>query len=451
MGTSFPQVRDVSAPSFIMQSFELVFALWGTRMTTALTAEPNPIAVELSQEIESAHRAISQNKASLLSAIQTFDSLELANECGARTTAQFLIRRLGVSASTAHEYVSVAHRLAPFTYLQEHFSTGAINYSVVRLLLKYLTPENERELVELALRLGYHELEVALAGKQPQDNEDGDDDPDYYLRLHTRKNGDVAFHGNLNAADGAAFIAALKLGEIAYCDLDTTLEGLDAEVDGEVDVARERAEGVEETLPARKTVSGYGLPVGRMLVQALMGIVHMARTRPKSTLTTPGAHVNILASPDGRGYMPNNVGAPSKAIANLLANANLRFSTVDSAGLILNTGRQTRLATAAQVNALMAMWGGQCAAPGCTHTRFIEIHHIEDWATGGLTDLANLIPLCSACHSLVTEGYLQTLKDDADIHFVYRDGTRYVSENYSMPRRRDGAVTMGECGGSFDE
>ena len=178
-------------------------------MTTALAAEPNPIAIGLSQEIESAFRAITQNKASLLSAIQTFDSLELANECGARTTAQFLIRRLGVSSSTAHEYVSVAHRLAPFTYLQEHFSTGAINYSVVRLLLKYLTPENERELVELALRLGYHELEVALAGKQPQDNEDGDDDPDYYLRLHTRENGDVAFHGNLNAADGAAFIAAL--------------------------------------------------------------------------------------------------------------------------------------------------------------------------------------------------------------------------------------------------
>ena len=420
-------------------------------MTTALAAEPNPIAIELSQEIESAHRAMTQNKASLLSAIRMFDSLELANECGARTTAQFLIRRLGVSASTAHEYVSVAHRLAPFAYLQKHFSTGAINYSVVRLLLKYLTPENERELVELALGLGYHELEVALAGKQPQDNADGNDDPDYYLRLHTRENGDVAFHGNLNAADGAAFIAALKLGEIAYCDLDTILEGLDSEVDGEVDLARERAEEVEETLPARKTVSGYGLPVGRMLVQALMGLVHMARTRPKSTLTTPGAHVNILASPDGRGYMPNNVGAPSKAIANLLANANVRFSTVDSAGLILNTGRQTRLATAAQVNALMAMWGGQCAAPGCTHTRFIEIHHIEDWATGGLTDLANLLPLCSACHSLVTEGYLQALKDDADIHFVYRDGTRYVSENYSMLRRRDGAVTMDECGGSFDD
>ena len=51
----------------------------------------------------------------------------------------------------------------------------------------------------------------------------------------------------------------------------------------------------------------------------------------------------------------------------------------------------------------------------------------------------------------MTEGYLETLKDDTDIHFVYRDGTRYVSENYSLPRRRDGALTNDECGGGFDD
>ena len=188
-----------------------------------------------------------------------------------------------------------------------------------------------------------------------------------------------------------------------------------------------------------------------MLLRALMGIVHMARTTPRNTLTTPGAHVNILATPDGRGYMPNNVGAPSKAIASLLANADIRLSTVNSDGLILNTGRKQRLATNGQVNALLAMWGGQCAAPGCTHTRFIEIHHIEDWATGGLTDLENLLPLCSACHSLVTEGYLQTLKEHSDIHFVYRDGARFVSTNYSLPRRDDIMRTMEECNWSFTD
>lgn len=440
----------MSGASFIMSATELAFASRGPDMTAAVATEPNPIAVALSQQIEDSHRAMTQSKAELLSAIQTFDELALAIECGSSTTAHFLMRRLGVSSSTAHEYVSVAQRLRPFRYLHKHFTAAALSYSVVRLLLKYMTPENERELVDLALGMGYHELECALAGKKPQDGE-GEDSPQYYLSLHKRDNGDIAFHGNMNAADGAAFVAALKIGGIAYCNLDEVLEDLDPGVNGEINIALERAEEVEENCPARKTVSGYGLPIGRMLLRALMGIVHMARTTPRNTLTTPGAHVNILATPDGRGYMPNNMGAPSKAIASLLANADIRPSTVNSDGLILNTGRKQRLATNGQVNALLAMWGGQCAAPGCTHTRFIEIHHIEDWATGGLTDLENLLPLCSACHSLVTEGYLQTLKERSDIHFVYRDGTRFVSTNYSLPQRNDTMRTMEECNWSFND
>ena len=433
-----------------MSAIELAFASRGPEMTAAVATESNPLAIALSQQIEDSHRAMTQSKAELLSAIQTFDELALAIECGSTTTAHFLMRRLGVSSSTAHEYVSVAHRLRPFRYLHKHFTAAALSYSVVRLLLKYMTTENERELVDLALGMGFHELECALAGKKPQDGE-GEDSPQYYLSLHKRDNGDIAFHGNMNAADGAAFIAALKIGEIAYCNLDEVLEDLDPEVEGEINIALERAEEVEENRPARKTVSGYGLPIGRMLLRALMGIVHMARTTPRNTLTTPGAHVNILATPDGRGYMPNNVGAPSKAIASLLANADIRLSTVNSDGLVINTGRKQRLATNGQVNALLAMWGGQCAAPGCTHTRFIEIHHIEDWASGGLTDLENLLPLCSACHSLVTEGYLQTLKEHSDIHFVYRDGTRFVSTNYSLPRREDIRRTMEECNWSFSD
>ena len=433
-----------------MSAIELAFASRGPEMTAAVATESNPLAIALSQQIEDSHRAMTQSKAELLSAIQTFDELALAIECGSSTTAHFLMRRLGVSSSTAHEYVSVAHRLRPFRYLHKHFTAAALSYSVVRLLLKYMTTENERELVDLALGMGFHELECALAGKKPQDGE-GEDSPQYYLSLHKRDNGDIAFHGNMNAADGAGFIAALKIGEIAYCNLDEVLEDLDPEVEGEINIALERAEEVEENRPARKTVSGYGLPIGRMLLRALMGIVHMARTTPRNTLTTPGAHVNILATPDGRGYMPNNVGAPSKAIASLLANADIRLSTVNSDGLVINTGRKQRLATNGQVNALLAMWGGQCAAPGCTHTRFIEIHHIEDWATGGLTDLENLLPLCSACHSLVTEGYLQTLKEHSDIHFVYRDGTRFVSTNYSLPKRNDTMRTMEECNWSFND
>lgn len=81
----------------------------------------------------------------------------------------------------------------------------------------------------------------------------------------------------------------------------------------------------------------------------------------------------------------------------------------------------------------------------------MEIHHIEEWANGGHTDLDNLLPLCSACHSLVTDGYLRVIKEASDIHLIYRDGSRYVSHNHSLARRRDDAVTMAEFDALMDK
>lgn len=449
------QSRVVSV--FILMNIAPVFDTFGGIMTAVLTGERSrlsALAERLCSTITDAHSAMTRSKAELLAAVRMFDQHGFAEETGARTTAQFLTRRLEISNSTAHEYVHVAHRLGQFPYLEQHFAAAALSYSVVRLLLKYMTKENERELVDLALDLGYHALEVALSGRdRPGEDEHA---REYYMRVHPQDNGDITVHGRFNASDGAAFMAALKLGEIAFYDMEDKLESAlrrddDSIADYSVDEMLGEVLDVEPAKPSKKTASGYGLPVGRMLLDSFMGMVHSMRTRPTNALTTPGAHVNVLMTTDGRAHMPNNVGARSETLTNLIANADLRVSTVDNTGLIINTGRRFRLANAGQVNALLAMWGGQCAAPECTHSRFIEIHHIKEWADGGMTDLENLLPLCSACHSLVTDGYLETVKDGADIHFVYLDGTRYVSENYSMPRRRDDAVTWAECGGSFDD
>ena len=442
---------------FILMYIALVFDTFGGIMTAVLTEERSrlsTLAERLCSTITDAHAAMTRSKAELLAAVRMFDQHGFAEETGARTTAQFLTRRLEISNSTAHEYVHVAHRLGQYPYLEQHFAAAALSYSVVRLLLRYMTKENEHELVEMALDLGYHALEVALSGRDKPGEDDGA--PVHYLRVHPQDDGDITIHGRFNAADGAAFMAALKLGEIAYYEMEDKLEAAlrrddDSIADYSVNEMLDDVFQVEPAKPSKKTASGYGLPVGRMLLDSFMGMVHSMRTRPQNALTTPGAHVNVLMTIDGRAHMPNNVGARSETLANLIANADLRVSTVDDTGLIINTGRRFRLANAGQVNALLAMWGGQCAAPECTHSRFIEIHHIKEWADGGMTDLENLLPLCSSCHSLVTDGYLETVKDGADVHFIYMDGTRYVSENYSLPRRRDDAMTWAECGGSFDD
>ena len=45
-----------------------------------------------------------------------------------------------------------------------------------------------------------------------------------------------------------------------------------------------------------------------------------------------------------------------------------------------------------------------CRFPGCTATRFLEVHHLTAWADGGSTDLTNQVSLCPFHHDAATRG-----------------------------------------------
>lgn len=367
-------------------------------------------------------QSMTKSKAELLQLIYDFDVNDFANAFGASSTSSWLVREFGIAFSTAYEWLRVANQAVHFTFLMDAFRAAEIDYSTVRLLLKYLTADNEVELVELAKKLGHEQLKRCLAGHDT--SEPKEKSPEHYLRVKDLPDGDVAFEGVMSGAEGSLFKAALKIGEMAYYEQEHA----------------EQQAAAEETRPARQTVSGYGMPIGRSLLHSFMGIVNMVRTKPTNTLRTPGAHVNIVLNADGHAYMPAAPKVPSTALANLVANGLSRLNVGDSSGLVLNVGRAQRLATDAQVNALMTMWGHQCAMPGCTHTRFMEIHHMKEWADGGNTDLDNLIPLCSACHSLVTDGWALIERHGKQICFFMGDGSSYVSDNHSMTRRDDSLI-----------
>ncbi|WP_235933603.1 HNH endonuclease signature motif containing protein [Corynebacterium qintianiae] len=406
----------------------------GAHMTTAL-ADQDHAFDDLAEDIISGFTGITRRKAELLRSIARFDKHGLARRFGASTTARWLVHRLGLSETTAHEYVKVARAMLVFLHMAEAFAEGSLNYSKVRLILPHLTRESECALVEMGVEMGYHELEIALL-KWRKKGGDGES----YVRLKVRRGGRVRMWADFSPAEGAQVMAALKLGELAYHDVD--LDALERDDDGRVNDAAVDAELRERESTA--SPSGFGLPLGKALLGSFMGMVNIVRTQPRSSLRTPGAHVNIVMTTDGRAYLPNNLGAPTGALKNFLSNAEYRVSRVDEKGLVLNTGRSQRLATNGQINALMMMWHGTCAMPGCTHTRFIEMHHVTEWSEGGPTDLDNLLPLCSACHSLVSEGLVRIIKDFGDVHFLMPGGARFVSRDHSLPVRCDDAITLEE-------
>ncbi|MCY7299643.1 MAG: HNH endonuclease [Ilumatobacteraceae bacterium] len=75
---------------------------------------------------------------------------------------------------------------------------------------------------------------------------------------------------------------------------------------------------------------------------------------------------------------------------------------VSADGVRLLLGRETRLANAAQRRALRVLYRS-CAL--CeTPFDLCQIHHVDWYTLGGLTDIGNLLPLCSRHHHLVHEG-----------------------------------------------
>ncbi|MET0324069.1 MAG: HNH endonuclease signature motif containing protein, partial [Ilumatobacteraceae bacterium] len=55
----------------------------------------------------------------------------------------------------------------------------------------------------------------------------------------------------------------------------------------------------------------------------------------------------------------------------------------------------------------------KCRVPGCTQTRWLQVHHIEHRGDGGPDDTPNLVALCPADHRLHHQGRLG-ISGDAD-------------------------------------
>ena len=60
-----------------------------------------------------------------------------------------------------------------------------------------------------------------------------------------------------------------------------------------------------------------------------------------------------------------------------------------------------------------------CRFPGCTHTRFVDGHHVRHWLHGGETSLENTLLLCRRHHRAVHEHGFTVDREDGDL--VFRD------------------------------
>lgn len=403
----------------------------------------------LEDQIKCNQLSANHHRARMLDAVGQFDEQELAEKYGEKSTATWLRSELNLPQATAFEYVRVARGLRKFRLLFDAFESGVMPYSAVRFLLQYLEECNEEQYVQLALSMSFADLQLVLAGARPKE----EDPTEPYARARECDDGMLAFEARLPAVAGQKLLTALKVAQLASFGLED-VDPDDLQDPEKVQKLIDDAAAAEDAVPSEqdraprkrtkitmddivRSVSRYGPPEKQDVYAALLAMIDMVRANPKSSLRSPGVQVNLMVNQFGQCWMPENRSACSEDVRSYLANAMVRLHLLDDTGLTIRVGRSRRFATDGQVQALLAIWGYQCAMPGCSHRRFIEMHHIKEWEHGGMTDLDNLIPLCSSCHSQVSHGVVTIERQGADLFFTFKNGARFVSRNRSLPRRME--------------
>ena len=151
--------------------------------------------------------------------------------------------------------------------------------------------------------------------------------------------------------------------------------------------------------------------------------------------TPPQVRLNVLVDYDTLrdGLHPNSVcelsdgtPLPVSLVRQMAAEADIIPIVLNGTGQALDVGRTQRLATPAQRDALRAMYS-TCVDPDCD-TAFdeCEIHHVDEFAEGGNTDLPRLVPVCKkrGCHTKYHEGgWTLEIDDHRNITITRPDGT----------------------------
>ena len=134
---------------------------------------------------------------------------------------------------------------------------------------------------------------------------------------------------------------------------------------------------------------------------------------------------------------------PTEVVRRLACDANVEVAVEDREGSILDQGRVRRDPTVVQRVEIDRRDKG-CRFPGCNYTEFTNVHHIQHWVDGGLTNLDNLVTLCGRHHRAVHElGWAVSGNADAVLTFTSPHG-RMAHSVPSPTWRKSSLVRSGQ-------
>jgi hypothetical protein len=271
---------------------------------------------------------------------------------GALSCAAWLADCCDIEVATARTQVRVARAMRQFPALDQAMATGDVSYAKARVLAAYLTSANVDDLLGIAATTPAGRLGAAIAAWSQRN-----DDPDAIRRRQhearsvswrTEPDGMVVLTARLTPENAGAVCAAI----------DTT-------------VTRNHA------------------PAGACLAHQRADALVALMTDGGGSVT---AELVIHVNAEGN-TLTDGTPLSDHAVAGLLPDAFISLLLHDNQGRPIDASPRRRLPTRRQQRVLDQV-DPECRQPGCHATAFLQYDHIEPYARGGPTILANLQRLC---------------------------------------------------------
>jgi hypothetical protein len=339
---------------------------------------------------------------------------------GIRSEGSFLSWRLGLTPPAASGLVEVTEGLRQLPRIRAAFRAGRLSVDQVRALVQVATPEDEPELLRLALGMSGSQLaRFCSYYRRILRIEDGR----YrarFLRTSYTSDGMWRISGRLPAEEGAVVDQAINAA-VARLRVEDELE---AGQEGDAAEASEDPFGAERADALVRLASSF-----------LQGDGDTGRPDDRYTVVV---HADAAALESGRGEarIEGAGEIPPEAASRIACEAPV-VALLEKDGRPLSVGRKTRRVSVGLRRALEAR-DRQCCFPGCARQGRLQAHHIRHWKHGGETSPENLLLLCRSHHIATHEGGLSVERTLDGFLFRRPDGVVI-----QRPRLRAGGPGIG--------
>lgn len=370
-----------------------------------------------------------------LKLIAEFDRREGWGGAAVQSCAHWLNWKCGIDMGAAREKVRVAHALEKLPNIAAAMERGQVSYAKVRAMTRVACPATEDYLLNVALHGTAHHVETLVRHfrrmKQAEElSREAQQQANRFLRYRWDEDGSLILNASLPAEIGALVLKAL---EAAVEESPTPKPAQEMHFDHvPPDDPINRPSRSVQRADALGLLAESFIQHG---AEAMRGDRHQVIVHVSAETLRANATAETHEGSAGCCEIEDGPAIAVETARRFACDASIVALIENEQGEPLNVGRKTRSIPPALRRALNARDRG-CRFPGCTHTRYVDAHHIHHWAHGGETKASNLVSLCRFHHRKVHEGAVKVqVLDDGALRFLQPDGQSFdgVAPNHTQP------------------